>query len=527
MTQERDIRERAAPSVGTRVLRDDTLVVFLSDTHIGGDPGSDIFESPDELTMLFEELAEHEGPVELVLAGDFFDFLLIEEVPKGENRASETISRPEYEELFSALRRFAARDKHRVIYLPGNHDAEMWWNAEIRKTLSEERLVNEFALSYTARFESTPNRTIYCEHGNEFDSANTITDYEDRLDTPLGDHIVTDVVRRVMPMGDSITRDLDLRDIGKVFPLVTIPEWIVGRVFYDLISRVARYLLLPLLIGYLAYRIVAYLLAVTRDGSLSLDFWDSYRTLPGVQTLFSEIAWDAALLAVVFVLFFIVIRRTATRTLSSLAPRTPGQRPDTSGTDPSVAEIRDLLNTDEHPPMRRDIRGREIDVFVSGHTHAPALSRLERGNEDEAVIVNSGCWLRQLHPVPAHFGGPPVFVSKFVQTHVRVYLDDSEVHVELWEHPKPARSRLRATERLAVLGRLPAQPAADTKPWISARDLLTAALNLSNQEALPGLSVNPTHLLTTLHRTRRIELLGRLCLRCGLLIWITRAPSFP
>jgi len=29
-----------------RKLRDDTLIVFLSDCHIGGDEGRDIFESP-------------------------------------------------------------------------------------------------------------------------------------------------------------------------------------------------------------------------------------------------------------------------------------------------------------------------------------------------------------------------------------------------------------------------------------------------------------------------------------------------
>jgi len=115
--------------------------------------------------------------------------------------------------------------------------------------------------------------------------------------------------------------------------------------------------------------------------------------------------------------------------------------------------------------MRRDIRGREIAVFVSGHTHAPSLSRLSR-ETDDAVIVNSGCWLRQLRPVPAHFGGPPVFVSDFVQTHVRVSHDESGILVELWEHPKPTPRRLRTTEQLAVLGRLPARPVTSTKPRI-------------------------------------------------------------
>src|ERR671917_957783 len=105
-------------------LSGDTLVVFVSDTHIGGDPGCDGFESPAELEALFVELAEREGPVELVLAGDFFDFLQIGEVPEGKDRASLTVERPEYLDLFAALQRFREAAGKRVIYLPGNHDAE-------------------------------------------------------------------------------------------------------------------------------------------------------------------------------------------------------------------------------------------------------------------------------------------------------------------------------------------------------------------------------------------------------------------
>ncbi|HZB10826.1 MAG TPA: hypothetical protein VE525_17110 [Rubrobacter sp.] len=55
-----------------RTLPDDTLIVFLSDTRIGGDEGHDIFESPEELTALLVEHSAHGGPVELILAGDFF-----------------------------------------------------------------------------------------------------------------------------------------------------------------------------------------------------------------------------------------------------------------------------------------------------------------------------------------------------------------------------------------------------------------------------------------------------------------------
>lgn len=56
----------------------------------------------------------------------------------------------------------------------------------------------------------------------------------------------------------------------------------------------------------------------------------------------------------------------------------------------------------------------------------------------------------------------------FVQTHARVYLEDTRVRAELWDNPKPAPRRLRAAERLAVLGRLPAQPAPAALPRVSA-----------------------------------------------------------
>src|SRR5215212_3496105 len=106
-------------------LNEDTLVVFVSDSHIGGDPGCDGFESPEELSALLDELAGHDRSVELILAGDFFDFLQISPPRDGVDRAALTMARPEYEELFASLGRFASGEQKRVIYLPGNHDAEM------------------------------------------------------------------------------------------------------------------------------------------------------------------------------------------------------------------------------------------------------------------------------------------------------------------------------------------------------------------------------------------------------------------
>jgi hypothetical protein len=138
-------------------------------------------------------------------------------------------------------------------------------------------------------------------------------------------------------------------------------------------------------------------------------------------------------------------------------------------------EIRGLLTMDRLQPLNHNLPGREIDVFVSGHTHAPSLSTIRRENGDAAIIVNSGCWLRQLQLIQAHFRGPPVFVSKFVLAYVRVFLGDCSVRVELWEHPKRARVRLRAAERIVILGRVPAQLAGDAKPRVRASGELQGA----------------------------------------------------
>src|SRR5215211_625100 len=192
-------------------LSENTLVVFVSDSHIGGDRGCDGFESPDELEVLFVELADREGPVELILTGDFFDFLQIGKVADGENRASLTIDRPEYRDLFAALKRFREAADKRVTYLPGNHDAESFWNKEIQKTLRERGLVDELPYYYLASVETGGGRrVVYCEHGNQFDPENRVGDYHDPLDTPLGHHVVMPQALRAVrgdiswpgPLGD-------------------------------------------------------------------------------------------------------------------------------------------------------------------------------------------------------------------------------------------------------------------------------------------------------------------------------------
>lgn len=155
----------------------------------------------------------------------------------------------------------------------------------------------------------------------------------------------------------------------------------------------------------------------------------------------------------------VVAGRVATRSIRSTARvrKLPGE---SALTDEATA-IRTRLERGEGPPLAPNLTG-QIAVFISGHTHAPSLTAFSGWG----VHVNSGCWLRQLHPVPAHLGAPSVFISRFVQTHVRVFRTTAGLEVELWEHPRPTRQRLLAVERLAILGRVPAEPAGSEKPRV-------------------------------------------------------------
>lgn len=445
-------------------LSGDILVVFVSDSHIGGDPGCDGFESQDELEALFVELAGREGPVELILAGDFFDFLQIGEIADKKNRASLTIERPEYLDLFAALERFRGAADKRVIYLPGNHEAESFWNAEIQGTLRERGLVDEFAYYYLASVETGGGRrVVYCEHGNQFDPENSVGDYHDPLDTPLGHHVVMDGTRRIAPYGE-ISPGLDLSEIKMVYPLVAIPAWIASRYFYDLAGKVASYLLVPLLVAYALYKVVAFAISRATGGKASLLF-GSYRELPQVHQAFLDTVLFLVVVLGIFGVFFLVVRHVVHKTLRAVSP---GGTPHYSPAEASRKKIRALLAGKAGPPMDPSFDPTTADVFVSGHTHLPSLAETERLDGSEAVLVNSGCFLRQLQPITPRLKGPPIFVSKFVLTHVRVFAREGKLRVELWEQPKPAGQTLTRIERLLSIGRRPPQPPAGSKPRLVA-----------------------------------------------------------
>jgi hypothetical protein len=264
-----------------------------------------------------------------------------------------------------------------------------------------------------------------------------------------------------------VSRGLDLSEIKNVYPLVAIPRWIASRYFYDFLGKVMAYLLLPLLVAYVIYRAATYVLAIARNDPTGV--FTNYQELLWAHVFFLDIVFYGLVILLIFAIFFLVIRRVIRRTVATISLRERTRR---SPAETSQDRIRKILLGEAPPPMEPSARPENIDVFVSGHTHLPSLDELEKGDGRRSVMVNSGCWLRQLQPVSPHLKGPPVFVSKFVLTHVRVFVRGSSLHVELWEHPKPAEQHLTKIERLFSFNRRPPQPPAGSKPRVRASSTL-------------------------------------------------------
>ncbi len=240
-----------------------------------------------------------------------------------------------------------------------------------------------------------------------------------------------------------------------VFPLAGIPEWLAGRIFYRFFDEAVRWL--AVLFG--AHMVILATATLLRASD------DAFRTL---WTITAEVAYDVGLLIAVLVVLYLVSRRAAGRVISFVGARLRGAA---SGSEPE--RIREFLLSEGRPPLSDGVTSQEIAVFVSAHTHSPSMTQLVRADGRRVAVVNTGCWLRQLQPVPARLGAPPVFVPTFVLTHVRVHSGADDITVELWSRPKPAERRLSWTQRVTIAGRMPAQAPLDSPPHLVDRQVIS------------------------------------------------------
>ncbi len=180
--------------------------IVISDCHISAgrffegrlNPHEDFFFD-DELADMIEyfshgEYGEKDGipvEVELVLNGDFLDFLNVPYRGEFEDAITEVVALHKLEAIISghprlmgALKKFASLNGKKITYLIGNHDADLFFQ-KVRERISREWDPKGEYPSSKVTIVSDSDRIVYEEgveihHGNQFE-AGSVLDFKQPL----------------------------------------------------------------------------------------------------------------------------------------------------------------------------------------------------------------------------------------------------------------------------------------------------------------------------------------------------------
>jgi UDP-2,3-diacylglucosamine pyrophosphatase LpxH len=417
--------------------------VYVSDLHLTDTGPSDDFAATAELCELLDALRRHPGQVLLALGGDILDLLQVAGSP--EERVARVLDGPAAGPIGDALARLAARPGASVLYLVGNHDSTLAWDASSRKLVADRFGVTAFALHARVRVERADGAgevVVVAEHGDALDRWNRRTDPFDPLDVPVGDHVVLEFVNRL----ESANRrypQLALDEVDNVRPGLLVPWWLVSNFFYKFMGRALRDFALPLVLLTIALNLAVGLLV----GDLGRIAYLGNRAVRWVS---SFVLTNLALLA----LLSTFLGRSFRRAAAAYGLPTPDEAADEA--QARKGDLPELL-------ARRDPTA---TVLVTGHTHEPGILRLP----GDRVAADAGCWVRGLVPVRAWLALPPVFVPTYPVNWVDIRATPEGVSVDLWERRLAVTRRLGRIERL--IARRPLPPADDAAAQVVARAVL-------------------------------------------------------
>jgi UDP-2,3-diacylglucosamine pyrophosphatase LpxH len=115
--------------------------LVLSDLHLGTgvqsgrlNPHEDFFEDDRFVELLAHYDAQSDTEIELILNGDIFDLLKVKIDGVWPTEITEEVAIEKlrlclegHPKAVLALRRFVSGGRRRIVYLPGNHDLDMWF----------------------------------------------------------------------------------------------------------------------------------------------------------------------------------------------------------------------------------------------------------------------------------------------------------------------------------------------------------------------------------------------------------------
>jgi UDP-2,3-diacylglucosamine pyrophosphatase LpxH len=205
----------------------------VSDLHLGGEPGSQIFAQGAELAALIEFVRNQPGQrVGLVLNGDIVDFLAERKAryldPSGAVTKLERIfADPAFSMVWKALQAFVQTDTRELVLVVGNHDVELAL-PRVRERLLVELCGGAPAARGRVRFALdgagfaclVGGRRVLCTHGNEVDTFNVV-DFRQLLEIQRAENRGQPFPEWTPNAGTKLVIDV-MNDVKARFPFVDL-----------------------------------------------------------------------------------------------------------------------------------------------------------------------------------------------------------------------------------------------------------------------------------------------------------------
>ena len=170
----------------------------ISDLHLGGKPGFQIFNQGATLAAFIDRLAKPSNRrVGLVLNGDTVDFLAeatnsyLDPLGAVDKLQRILMAEPAFSGVFSALRKFVATPNRQLIIVLGNHDVELalpevteWLLENISDKKWEARGRVTTCYDGTGFACDVGGKRVFCIHGNDVDIVNPV-DHKQLRDVSL------------------------------------------------------------------------------------------------------------------------------------------------------------------------------------------------------------------------------------------------------------------------------------------------------------------------------------------------------
>jgi UDP-2,3-diacylglucosamine pyrophosphatase LpxH len=335
-----------------------SMVLAISDLHL---PPERTDVSGRSCQIVADRLSAEAGPVTVVLGGDVLELL-------GYPQATAAEILREHDELCSALAAVTARGGQ-VIYAIGNHDGDLAWDVKAADAVRE---MTGARLCLAADIVLPGGGRVRVEHGHQLDPYNCFHDPRNALDTPLGHHIVREVLPRIEWLGrDWLTGAHEMADP------TDFPSFVGSRLVYRKLVRHAWWLLL----------LPVALLIVLRVPEI-VDIQSRYPDTTRWVHASTMLAYGAGVDLVVVAAVIAVLARRVWKSISALALDERGY-----GQNKAARQRAADLTSDGY-------RG-----FLSGHTHHPELRAAGAG-----FYANTGSCTAVVESMGTRFGMPPAYL---------------------------------------------------------------------------------------------------------------------